>query len=429
MMVVGDPPTGDGAVRPQPMAWLARLACGLALALLAAGLLLLWASAEGPLPEGFSSRPEQAINLVSLLGVPLLAGLIVARRPSNPYGWLWAAYGLGWAVVGFTNAYVAYLSASDAGVAWWARPIAWVNIFAFVPLLGLTALILLLFPDGRPPSWRWRWVAWAIGGLVVVTTVAGALLPAEKGDPVGNPLAVQGPPKAVAEAVANVGITALFFGIVLAAASLLLRFRRARGLQRQQLKWLAYGGGVLAGYILLDMVNLAPSGLVDAMLEALTFAALYVGVGMAVLRYRLYDIDRLINRTLVYGLLTVLLGGGYAGLVLGLGQLLGRDSSLAVAVATLAVAAVFQPARRRVQAVVDQRFNRRRYDAARTIGAFSARLREQVDLDTLSAELLGVVDQTMQPTKVWLWLRPATGSKRQAGPPPVGGAGGAAVGS
>jgi hypothetical protein len=273
-------------------------------------------------------------------------------------------------------------------------------------------------------------VAWTIGGVVVVTTVAGALLPAGQDDPVGNPLAVQGSAKAVAEAVANVGITALFFGIVLAAASLLLRFRRARGLQRQQLKWLAYGGALLAGYVVLDMVSLAPSGLVDALLEALTFAALYVGVGMAVLRYRLYDIDRLINRTLVYGLLTVLLGGGYAGLVLGLGQLLGRDSSLAVAGATLTVAAVFQPARRRIQAVVDRRFNRRRYDAARTIGAFSARLREQVDLDTLSAELLGVVDQTMQPTKVWLWLRPAaTGSKRQAGPPPVGGAGGAAVGS
>jgi hypothetical protein len=429
-MVAAGVPAGDGAGRPQPVARLAQVACGLALVLVAAGLLLLWASADGPLPPGSSSRPEQAINLVSLLGPPLLAGLIVARRPSNPYGWLWAAYGLGWAVVGFTNAAVAYASASGTGVAWWARPIAWVNIFAFVPLLGLTALILLLFPDGRPSSPRWRWVAWAIGGVVVVTTVAGALLPAGQDEPVGNPLAVQGSAKAVAEAVANVGITALFFGMVLAAASLLLRFRRARGLQRQQLKWLAYGGGFLAAYVVLDLVSLAPSGLVDALLEALTFAALYVGVGMAVLRYRLYDIDRLINRTLVYGLLTVLLGGGYAGLVLGLGQLLGRDSSLAVAGATLAVAAVFQPARRRIQQVVDRRFNRRRYDAARTIEAFSTRLREQVDLDTLSAELLGVVDQTMQPTQVWLWLRPATtGSKRQPGPPPVGGAGGAAVGS
>ena len=135
-------------------------------------------------------------------------------------------------------------------------------------------------------------------------------------------------------------------------------------------------------------------------------ALLPLATGAAILRYRLYDLDRIISRTLAYGLLTVLLGGGYAGVVLGLGQLLGRDSSLAVAVATLAVAAVFQPARRRIQAVVDQRFNRRRYDAAQTIQAFSARLRQQVDLDTLTAELLAVVDQTMQPTRVSLWLRP-----------------------
>jgi hypothetical protein len=259
-------------------------------------------------------------------------------------------------------------------------------------------------------------VAWAIGGVVAVTTVAGALLPAEKGDPVGNPLAVQGSAKAVAAAVADVGITALFFGIVLAAASLLLRFRRARGLQRQQLKWLAYGGAVLAGYVVLDMVSLAPSGLVDALLEALTFAALYVGVGMAVLRYRLYDIDRLINRTLVYGSLTAILGLGYAGIVLGLGQLFGgvtKDPpSWAVAAATLAVAAVFQPAPHRIQRAVDRRFNRRRYNAARTIEAFSARLRDEIDLDTLSAELLGVVRQTMEPTTASLWLRPPVNPAR-----------------
>jgi hypothetical protein len=157
-------------------------------------------------------------------------------------------------------------------------------------------------------------------------------------------------------------------------------------------------------------------------------AILPVAIGAAILRFRLYDLDRIVSRTLAYGLLTVLLGGGYAGVVLGLGQLLGRDSSLVVAGATLAVAAAFRPARRRVQRLVDRRFNRRRYDAARTIEAFGTRLRQQVDLDTLTGELLAVVDQTMQPTQVWLWLRPAaTRSKRPAGPPPVGGAGGAAV--
>jgi hypothetical protein len=389
------------------------MACGLALTLLAAGLVLLWTRPDGPAPEGYASRAEQAISLVSLLGPPLLGGLLAARRPANPYGWLWLAYGLGWAVVGFTNAYAIYVSASGGdGMPWWAGSIAWTGNVVFVPLLGLTTLILLLFPDGRPPSRRWRWVTRAIGVTVVVTTVAGALLPADEADPIGNPLAVQGSIEALADTVANVGITTLFLAILLSAVLLLLRFRRARGLQRQQLKWLAHGGGFLAAYILLDMISQVPPGLVDALIEALTFGALYVGVGLAVLRYRLYDIDRLINRTLVYGLLTALLAGVYAAIVLVVGQVFGgvggEPPSWAVAGATLAVAALFQPARRRIQAVVDRRFNRRKYDAAKTVEAFSRRLREEVDLDALSGELLGVVDQTMQPTRASIWLRPTT---------------------
>jgi hypothetical protein len=420
MTVVPTSRAGGGGLQARTIARLAWLACGLALMLLAAGLVLLWASPDGPLPEGYSSRAEQAVSLVGLLGPPLLGGLIAARRPSNSYGWLWSLYGLGWAVVGFTNAYVTYVSASGAGMPRWASSIAWVGNLAFVPLLGLTALILLLFPDGQPPSRRWGWVAWVIEAVVVVTLAAAVLLPADEEDPVGNPLAVQGSLEAVAEAVADVGITALFLAILLSAVSLLLRFRRARGLQRQQLKWFAYGGGFLAAYIVLDMVSQPPSGLVDALFETLTFGALYVGVGMAVLRYRLYDIDRLINRTLVYGLLTALLGGIYAGLVLVLGQLFGRiggePPSWVVAGATLAVAALFQPARRRIQAVVDRRFNRRKYNAARTIEAFSTRLRDEIDLDTLSAELLAVVDQTMQPTSTSLWLRPASATSEHAAP-------------
>jgi hypothetical protein len=420
MTVVPTSQAGSGAVRARTSARLAWLACGLALLLLAAGLVLLWASPDGPLPEGDRSRLEQAITLVSLLGPPLLGGLLAARRPSNPYGWLWVAYGLGWAVVGFTNAYVTYVSASGTEVLGWANLIGWVNGFAFVSLLGLTALILLLFPDGRPPSRRWRWMVWAIGVLVVVTTIAAALLPADEGEPIQNPLAAEGSIEAVADAVANVGITALFLAILVAAGSLLWRFRRARGLERQQLKWLAYGGAFLAAYIALDLVSLAPAGLVDALIEALTFGALYVGVGMAVLRYRLYDIDRLINRTLVYGLLTAVLGAVYAAAVLVLGQLFGGvggdPPSWAVAGATLAVAALFQPARGRTQAVVDRRFNRRKHDTAKTIQSFSTRLRDQIDLDTLSAELLAVVDQTMEPTRVSLWLRPPTrGSSGTAG--------------
>jgi hypothetical protein len=195
------------------------------------------------------------------------------------------------------------------------------------------------------------------------------------------------------------------------AWSLVARFRRARGVERQQLRWVALAAAVTVPLGIVVLVGVV----VDATSLAPVLAAVGIGMallplatGAAILRYRLYDLDRIISRTLAYGLLTLLLGGGYAGVVLGLGQLLGRDSSLVVAGATLAVAAAFQPARRRIQQVVDRRFDRRRYDATQTIAAFSARLRQQVDLDPLTAELLAVVDQTMQPTRVSLWLRPSS---------------------
>jgi hypothetical protein len=222
----------------------------------------------------------------------------------------------------------------------------------------------------------------------------------------GNPLAVPALARVlVVPAVA--GVVVVLVSLLVGAGSLVVRFRRARGTERQQLRWLAYAAALAAGLLLVALVSgflLANDNVTFASLS-LGMALLPLATGAAILRYRLYDIDRIISRTLAYGLLTVLLGGGYAAVVLGLGQLLGRDSSLVVAGATLAVAAVFQPARRRIQALVDRRFNRRRYDAARTIEAFSARLRDELDLDTLSAEVLAVVEQTMQPTKAWLWLR------------------------
>jgi hypothetical protein len=200
----------------------------------------------------------------------------------------------------------------------------------------------------------------------------------------------------------------LFVG-VLGALSLLARLRHGRGRERQQVKWLAYAG-VLGVAVLVVHLLWEPVGLVSAVLLAASLWAIYLAIGIAVFRYRLYDIDRLINRTLVYGLLTAILALVYAGGVFVVGQLLNPargESGLAVAASTLAVAALFRPLRRRVQTVVDRRFNRRRYDAAKTVAAFSGRLREHIDLETLSTELLAVVDQTMQPTRVSVWLRPA----------------------
>jgi hypothetical protein len=188
--------------------------------------------------------------------------------------------------------------------------------------------------------------------------------------------------------------------------------------ERQQLRWVAWAAAlaVLGAVVALGGVAVGATAVVTWTISA-CFAVLPLAIGAAILRYRLYDLDRIISRTLAYGLLTLLLAGGYAVVVLGLGQLLGRDSSLVVAAATLAVAAVFQPARRRIQQAVDRRFNRRRYDAAQTIQAFSARLREEVDLDTLTAELVAVVEQTMQPTQASLWLRPSHPASSPAGGP------------
>jgi hypothetical protein len=207
--------------------------------------------------------------------------------------------------------------------------------------------------------------------------------------------------------------------ILVGTGSLVVRFRRARGIERQQLRWVALAAG-LTGMAMGAVAVLVAAGELNlaGWAAVLCLILLPLATGAAILRYRLYDLDRIISRTVAYGLLTLLLGGGYALVVLGLGQLLGRRSpSLVVAGATLAVAALFQPARRRVQATVDRRFNRRRYDAARTIETFSGRLHQEVDLDTLTGELLGVVEETMQPSQVALWLRPSTAASSASGGP------------
>jgi hypothetical protein len=211
------------------------------------------------------------------------------------------------------------------------------------------------------------------------------------------------------QAALTTSIAVMAAGLVIGAWSLVVRFRRARGVERQQLRWVAFAAaltvplaGVVVAAVLLDATD-APAVVLAA---GVGMALLPLAVGAAILRYRLYDLDRIISRTVAWTALTVVLALGYGAVVLLLSRLLPDSSTTAVAGATLAVAAVFQPARRRIQRLVDRRFNRHRYDAARTIQAFSGRLREQADLDTLSAELLAVVEETMQPTGVSLWLRP-----------------------
>jgi len=290
------------------------------------------------------------------------------------------------------------------------------------PPVTSVSFVLLLTPTGSLPSPRWRWwarvtVAAPVTLLVAVAVASGSLNPQYQLAG-GGPFDFRGLGGALL-VVNQVALAVTTLALVVAAGSLVVRFRRARGVERQQLRWVALAAAlvVLSGVVVLCGLAVgATATVVVTWAIGACVAILPVAIGAAVLRYRLYDLDRIISRALAYGLLTVLLGGGYAGVVLGLGQLLGRSSSLAVAGATLAVAGAFRPARHRVQAAVDRRFNRRRYDAAQTIQAFSARLRQQVDLDTVTAELLAVVEQTMQPASVSLWLRhSSSASQDQSG--------------
>jgi hypothetical protein len=272
--------------------------------------------------------------------------------------------------------------------------------------------VLLLTPSGSLPSPRWRWWGWlaAIAPVVFLLALAvGPGLVIAPYDRLIDPVAIPALAGAV-QAALTTSIAVMAAGLIIGAWSLVVRFRRARGVERQQLRWVAFAAAltvplarvVLAG-VLLDATTDSPAVVLAA---GVGMALLPLAVGAAILRYRLYDLDRIISRTVAWTALTVVLALGYGAVVLLLSRLLPDSSTTAVAGATLAVAAVFQPARRRIQRLVDRRFNRHRYDAARTIQAFSGRLREQADLDTLSAELLAVVEETMQPTGVSLWLRP-----------------------
>ena len=365
----------------------------------------------GVLNESDAGNRTILLYLPAFTAFMVVGALVVARRPANSIGWLFSTIALLTVGASLAGEYVQYAYVTRPDDLPFAVLAAWYLAWAAFPVFGLTfTFTLLLFPTGRLPSPRWRPIAWLAALEIIVSSVLAALQPTlpleDQERTIPNPIGIPGLPAPEQGAVGAVLLSTFAVASTAACGSLMLRFRRARGEERQQLKWAAYAAALMV--ITTVVVGVAVPGGSDLPI-ALTMALLPIGAGIAILRYRLYDIDRLINRTLVYGLLSALLGGVYAGTVLVLGSLFGgvagNPPSWAVASATLAVAALFQPARRRVQQAVDRRFNRRRYDMAKTVEAFSARLRDEVDLDTLSNELLGVVDQTMQPTKASLWLR------------------------
>jgi hypothetical protein len=346
--------------------------------------------------------------LLAAVSAATVGAVVASRRHRHPVGWLLLATGLTMVVDLGVNGYVRYGVVVRPGSLPGARYLAGVSFGIFLVWISLAGFVLLLTPTGSLPSPRWRWWARVAAAGLVLELLSAAIDPQPlypEHPEVGNPLAVSAL-RPVQIAVGFAGGAVILASLVVAAVSLVLRYRRAHGVERLQLRWLAFAAGLAAGLLVVAVVcGLAGSDAVVLAALGAMVALLPLATGAAILRYRLYDLDRIVSRTVAYGLLTVLLGLGYAAMVLGLGRLLGSDSSLVVAAATLAVAAVFQPARRRIQRAVDRRFNRRRYDAARTVQAFSTRLRDQVDLTTLTGELLAVVDQTMQPTRSSLWLR------------------------
>jgi hypothetical protein len=366
-------------------------------------------------------------NAALALAFPTVGVLVATGRPRNPIGWILVAAGVSGAVVFFSSEYALYAVFTEPGTLPGGEIMAWVSGWAGTIAFGvLFSFLFLLFPDGRLPSARWRPVAWLASASLASVMMAAALGPElidEAGAAVPN-----GAPRTIRNPFGLQGTGPFFHGVettailvfvvccaLPAVVSLFLRYRRATGEQRQQLKWLAYVAAMLAVgiFVVSDLLGAVwgRTAAVSAVTQALDVAPVLgipIAVGIAILRHRLYDIDVVINRTLVYGTLTATLAAAYLGSVLVLRLLLSPltgESDLAVAGSTLAVAALFGPARTRIQAVVDRRFYRRRYDAARTLEAFSGRLRDELDLATLGADLQRVVTDTLQPAHVTLWLR------------------------
>jgi hypothetical protein len=362
-------------------------------------------------------------NTLGALLFSTVGAIVGSRRPQNPVGWLLCLYGLANAVGHFSSQYAIYalLTRPDALPAGGAM--AWVSSWILPPIIGLQVLAYLLFPTGRLPGRRWRWLAWLTVAFVVVGVITSAFsFGANAGlGPVQNPLGIEG----FSRIYDGIVLTLPTFLYAAVAFSLFVRLRRAGGVERQQIKWFAFAAvatvvGITVAYVIPDTID-TPLWFdwVGYALVVATTPAIPVSIGIAVLRYRLYDIDAIINRTLVYGAVTVTLGLLYFGGVTATQELLraltGQEQQpqLVVVASTLLIAALFNPLRRRIQEFVDRLFYRSKYDARKVLEAFSSRLRDETDLDSLESEITSAVRETLRPAHVSLWLRERAGNSSE----------------
>jgi hypothetical protein len=394
-------------MRARTASWLAWSLSALTLLLVAC--VVVFTALQGAHRQGLTF-------LIGVVSCVLVGGVVASRRPYNPVGWFFVVGAACFAVGEATFRYAVYGIIVEPGALPAAEALAWPQTWLWAPGVALIVIFLpLYFPDGRLVSPRWRPVLWLAILLSVSFAVFSAVTPGEVSDVSGvtNPLGIEAL-RPVLRVVEVVLVWMFPVVVFLSVASLIFRFWRSRGEERQQMKWLTYAFAAMSIMILLtnwlDAVNSVLYPVVDT-LTSLVFAGIPVAAGIAVLKYRLYEIDLIINRTLVYGTLTVMLVLVYLGGVVSLQYvfraLTGQESQLAVVASTLAIAALFNPLRRQVQAFVDRRFYRRKYDAARILANFGARLREETDLESLSDGLVSVVRETMQPAHVSLWLRPS----------------------
>jgi hypothetical protein len=364
---------------------------------------------------------ENAVLLVGFSAFAVVGAVLVAKRPTNAIGWIMATIAIMVSFFLAGDSYAAYVMVTRGHPDALAVVGAWIGSWYWLTLLVLVLIYLpLLFPDGRLPSRRWLPIAVLAGvgmlGVVVLGALADTLpLNEAPGYEIDNPIGIEGLGNVEDLPVFSVLTSLLVVCIIGAAASVVMRFRRSSGAERQQMKWFVYA---VVPMLLIPTDGFLP-GIISSVALSVVLIGLPTAIGIAVLRYRLYEIDTLINRTLVYGSLTATLVALYFGGIVVLQRvfvaLTGEQSTLAVVASTLLIAALFTPLRRRIQSFIDRRFYRRKYDARKTLQDFSMKLRDETDLEALNAELVGVVRETVQPTRVSLWLRPDIGSAGSGG--------------
>lgn len=382
--------------------WLPWALVGLTLAAAGPAMVLLYIN------EGSAELMEQLVYAGIFIGYGLVGALVAARRPENAIGWVLLGVSVltGWGFFG--EQYGRYALITDPGSLPAGELVGWLGIWLWFPGIGLLLFGLLLFPTGTVPSRRWRPVAWLTGFAVLSISAVFAFTPSSADDVLHNPFAVL-PAGSVEVVEAVFGVTLLLAGLLCLGAPI-LRFRRATGVERQQLKWFLYGGALLVVAFVLEPLAAAIPALrpVADVAFPLALAAMPVTIALAILRYGLYEVDRIISRTIGYALVSATLLAVYAGGALVLSQLtvpFTGDQTVAVAASTLAAVALFRPARRRIQAAVDRRFYRSRYDAQRTLDEFMGLVRDEVDVDRLSVQLRSAAVSTLHPAAVSVWLR------------------------